>query len=117
MESFSDASELYPVERRSRHAEREGFRISELQISPTQIVPWHYHTEIHDTFYVIDGRIEIHLRDPKESIELGQGETYKVQAGRPHLVRNIGDSSATFLVLQGIGEYDYVPLSKREDDV
>lgn len=116
MESFPDASELYPVERRARHAERDGFRISELQISPTQFVPWHYHTEVHDTFYVIDGRIRIHLRDPKESIELGPGETYKVAAGRSHLVRNAGGSSATFLVLQGIGEYDYVPLSKSDDD-
>jgi hypothetical protein len=25
-------------------------------------------------------------------------------------VTNGGDTSATFLVLQGIGEYDYVPL-------
>jgi hypothetical protein len=28
----------------------------------------------------------------------------------PHLVANGGDCSATLLVLQGIGEYDYVPL-------
>jgi len=28
----------------------------------------------------------------------------------PHLVRNGGDCCATFLVLQGVGEYDYVPL-------
>ena len=110
MESFSDASELYPVERRARHAERDGFRISELQISPTQVVPWHCHTNIDDTFYVIAGRIRLHLKDPPESIELGPSETYKVPAGRPHLVRNVGNSSATFLVLQGIGEYDYVPL-------
>ena len=29
---------------------------------------------------------------------------------RPHLVVNAGETSATFLVLQGIGEYDFVPL-------
>jgi quercetin dioxygenase-like cupin family protein len=110
MESYSDATELYPVERRARYAERDGFRISELQISATQSVPWHYHTSIDDTFYVIAGRIRIHLEDPADAIELGPGETFKVNAGRPHLVRNVGSSSATFLVLQGIGEYDYVPL-------
>lgn len=114
MESFSDASELYPVERRVRHAERDGFRISELQISPTQFVPWHYHTKIHDTFYVLAGRIRVHLQDPKEAIELAPGEVYQVEAGRPHLVRNGGASSATFLVLQGIGEYDYVPLEPED---
>lgn len=33
-------------------------------------------------------------------------------ARRPHLVTNGGERSATFLVLQGTGEYDFVPLLK-----
>jgi len=41
---------------------------------------------------------------------LAPGQTYAVRAGRPHLVTNAGSSSATFLVLQGLGEYDYVAL-------
>lgn len=110
MEPIKDASQVYEVERRARHAERPGFRISELQISPTQQVPWHYHNHIQDTFYVIEGSIRIFLRDPKEEVRLGPGETYAVPPGRPHLVINGGEFSATFLVLQGIGEYDYVPL-------
>ena len=109
--AVKDASHLYPVERRARHAERPGFRISELQLSPTQRVPWHYHTNIQDTFYVIEGRLRIFARDPKEEIQLGPGETYAVRPGRAHLVTNAGASSVTFLVLQGIGEYDYVPLT------
>ena len=109
--AVKDASHLYAVERRSRHAERPGFRISELQLSPTQRVPWHYHTTIQDTFYVLEGRLRIFVRDPKEEIQLGPGETYAVRPGRAHLVTNAGPSSATFLVLQGIGEYDYVPLT------
>ena len=110
MDSVKDASHLYEVERRARHAERPGFRISELQLSPTQQVPWHSHSNIQDTFYVIEGRLRIFLREPKEEVRLGPGDTYAVRARRPHLVTNGGDGSATFLVLQGIGEYDYVPL-------
>jgi quercetin dioxygenase-like cupin family protein len=111
MEAVKDASHLYEVERRARHAERPGFRISELTIGPTQKVPWHYHTRIQDTFYVLDGRIRIFLRDPKEDVRLAPGETYAVRAGRPHLVTNDGEGSATFLVLQGLGEYDFVALT------
>jgi quercetin dioxygenase-like cupin family protein len=103
-----DASHLYEVERRARHAERPGFRITELQISPAQQVPWHYHTNVQDTFYVLAGELRLLLRDPKEDVRLKPGETYAVRAGRPHLVTNPGPTSATFLVLQGIGEYDYV---------
>ena len=110
MQPVKDSSHLYEVERRARHAERPGFRISELQISPKQQVPWHCHTRIQDTFYVLEGKIRVFLRDPKEDVTLAPGETHAVRPGRPHLVTNPGSTSATFLVLQGLGEYDYVPL-------
>src|SRR5712671_3534340 len=105
-----DASHLYEVERRAQHAARPGFRITELQLSPTQIVPWHTHTNVSDTFYVLEGHMRLFLLNPKESLELKPGQSYAVAPGRPHLVTNAGTSSMTFLVLQGVGEYDYVPL-------
>jgi quercetin dioxygenase-like cupin family protein len=110
MQGVADASGLYEVERRAYHAIRPGFRVAELQISPTQKVPWHYHNNIHDTFYVVAGSICIFLQDPKEEIRLIPGQTFAVPPKRPHLVTNAGDTSAVFLVLQGIGEYDFVPL-------
>ncbi|HKR12162.1 MAG TPA: cupin domain-containing protein [Pyrinomonadaceae bacterium] len=109
--TLSNADHVYEVERRARHAERPGFRISELQISSSQFVPWHCHTKISDTFYVIEGQIKLLLLDPAEEMLLGPGETYTVRKKRPHRVENAGSTSATFLVLQGVGEYDYVPLN------
>lgn len=111
MHAVKDSSGMYEVERRARHAERPGFRITELQISATQKVPWHYHNHIQDTFYVLQGRLRLFLREPEEEISLSPGETYSVRPGRPHLVTNGGDTSAVFLVLQGVGEYDYVALT------
>jgi mannose-6-phosphate isomerase-like protein (cupin superfamily) len=110
MEGVKDASHLYEVERRVTHAARPGFRINELQISPKQKVPWHFHSNVRDTFYVLAGSIRVFLREPKEEVRLGPGESYTVEPRRPHLVVNGGETSATFLVLQGIGEYDFVPL-------
>lgn len=110
MEAIKDASHLYEVEHRARYAERPGFRIQELQLSATQKVPWHYHNNVSDTFYVLKGYLRIFLQNPKEEIRLAPGETFKAKAGRPHLVTNGGNASVNFLVLQGIGEYDYVPL-------
>ncbi len=110
MKPLKDASHLYEVEHQKYYAERPGFRINELRISPSQKVPWHYHNHIQDTFYVLEGALKIFLRDPKEAIQLKPGETYSVAPRRPHLVTNATDASTTFLVLQGIGEYDYVPL-------
>ena len=110
MEALKDASHLYEVEHRAYHAARPGFRINELKISSRQKVPWHYHNNVADTFYVLEGTIRIFLQQPKEEVRLSVGETYAVAPRRPHLVANGGQSSATFLVLQGMGEYDFVPL-------
>lgn len=110
-EAVKDSSHLYEVERRAHHATRPGFRIAELQIGPSQQVPWHCHSNVQDTFYVLEGTVRLFLRDPKEEVRLAAGETYTVRARRPHLVRNGGQASAVFLVLQGIGEYDFVPLT------
>ncbi len=101
---------LYEFERREYHAARPGFRITELQIGPKQKVPWHTHSNVHDTFYVLSGSIRIYLQDPKEDVRLMPGETFAVPPKRPHLVTNAGETSAVFLVLQGMGEYYFVPL-------
>jgi mannose-6-phosphate isomerase-like protein (cupin superfamily) len=105
-----DASQLYEVERRAEHAARPGFRIMELQLSATQKVPWHTHTNVSDTFYVLEGHMRLFLQQPKEEVNLKPGEVYVVRPARPHLVTNGGATSLTFLVLQGMGEYDFVPL-------
>ena len=110
LKPVKDASHLYEVERRARHCVRPGFHISELQLSPTQTVPWHFHTNIADTFYVLDGEMRLFLQKPKQEIRLKPGDTFTAVAGRPHLVTNAGKTSLTFLVLQGMGEYDYVPM-------
>ena len=110
IEPVRDASRLYEVERRAEHAARPGFRITELQISKKQKVPWHYHSNVQDTFYVLKGNLRIFMQQPKEEVRLAPGETLTVKPRRPHLVTNGGEDSATFLVLQGIGEYDFVPL-------
>lgn len=106
----SNSTPNYQVEFKATHADRPGFRINELRISPTQFVPWHYHNHIQDTFYVLEGRVRILLSNPEEMIELGPSESYSIPPLRPHLVTNAGESSATFLNLQGMGEYDFIPF-------
>src|SRR6266566_7088548 len=101
------ANRPYEVEHRTYHAARPGFRIVEMQIGPTQTIPWHYHTEAQDTFYVINGTIRVFTREPEGEVCLTVGQIYSVRPGRPHLVANAGDTSAVFLILQGMGEHDF----------
>jgi mannose-6-phosphate isomerase-like protein (cupin superfamily) len=59
---------------------------------------------------VLEGALRIFLQQPKQEVNLRPGETFTAPARRPHLVTNGGETPVTFLVLQGIGEYDFVPL-------
>ena len=59
MKAVKDSSHLHEVERRALHAERPGFSIQELRIGPRQQVPWHYHNNVQDTFYVLRGQLVI----------------------------------------------------------
>jgi mannose-6-phosphate isomerase-like protein (cupin superfamily) len=114
MENSQPSPAPYAVERRARHLVRPGFHmfhISELQIGSSQEVPWHYHKQVSDTFYVLEGRIRITLRDPDEEVFLDPGQSFVAAVRRPHRVRNAGTASASFLVLQGIGPYDFISVA------
>jgi hypothetical protein len=56
-DAVKDASWLYEVERSAHYGARPDFRITDLQISPSQKVPWHCHNNIQDTFYVVEGTL------------------------------------------------------------
>lgn len=109
-QALKDGRHLFETERHVEHAARPGFRITELVLSERQQVPWHLHNQVQDTFYVLSGDLRLFLREPKQEVRLSPGETFSVAPGRPHLVTNGGVGPVNFLVLQGIGEYDFVPL-------
>lgn len=64
--TWSHAVGLRDVDHVTYHAERPGFRITEIRMSPTQHVPWHRHTDVEDTFFVLQGRARVTLRDPDQ---------------------------------------------------
>ena len=109
MDAVKDASHLYEVERRASPRGAAGLSHPELQISPTQQVPWHSHSKIQDTFYVLEGRAPDLPARSQGRRRLGPGETYAVRPRRPHLVTNAG-TTHDLSRAPGIGEYDYVPL-------
>lgn len=112
MNVVTDTSKVFEVERRLHHLVRPNFRITEMQISPTQEVPWHYHNHVQDTLHVVSGTIRIELRGPIEEARLSPGQTFSIAPKRPHRVTNIGDTSANFIVLQGDGEFDFAPAAR-----
>ena len=91
-------------------AETPDLRMVVLTLAPGQEVPWHWHTNVSDTFFCMKGPMVIETRAPREVFELNPGETCKVPAKRAHRVTGKNGGPCKFGLLQGIGTYDFNPI-------
>ena len=80
-------------------------RIMELEVG--EALPWHYHSEVTDQVFALDGEIEIQLRSPDEKVALTPGERCEVSTGRVHRVVNMCQKKTKYLLIQGVGKYDF----------
>ena len=81
-----------------------------LTLATGQEVPWHWHTNVSDTFFCMAGPMVIETRAPRELVELKPGETHVVPAKRAHRVTGKGNGPCKFGLLQGVGTYDFNPI-------
>jgi len=107
---MADDSGLYEVKKRDTLVEAPGLRVRHFELTPDQGVPWHTHTEIDDTFVVLDGPLIVETRNPDARNKLATGDIFKVPAGQPHYVHG-DDGPVRFIILQGVGTYDFVPIN------
>jgi mannose-6-phosphate isomerase-like protein (cupin superfamily) len=77
-------------------------------LAPGEIIPWHCHSEIADHFFVLDGELTVETRAPDDRRTLGIGERYQINAGHAHQTSNRGTRDCRFLIVQGVGRYDFL---------
>ena len=73
-------------------------------------MPWHFHTHVRDTFYVLRGPLTIFTRGPEATAIIDTGETLQTRDRQPHRVVNASDHDVSVLLIQGVGAYDFQPL-------
>jgi quercetin dioxygenase-like cupin family protein len=86
-------------------------RVSYLVLAPGEEVPWHFRGEVRDTFYVLRGPVTIHTREPDATRVISSGEILQTRERQPHRVVNTCDHDVSFVLIQGVGKYDFQPLS------
>ena len=96
----------YRIEKTEIVAETHNLRVLDITLSEGQFVPWHYHSKITDIFFCITGELQIETKNYKTIIH--PGESYQIIANVPHRVSNKSNSNCKFLLVQGIGAYDYI---------
>ena len=100
----------YPAKARFTLAEAPGLRVRQLSLAAGQSVPWHFHSEITDTFFCMKGPMCVKTRDPDAEFVLEPGDTVEIPPGHPHFAQGVEDQACQFIIIQGVGVYDYVPV-------
>jgi len=100
----------YKVEKREVVAQVPNLRMVILTLAQGQEVPWHYHSQIIDTFFCMEGPMVIHTREPAGHVELAAGQSYAIPAGKAHRVTGAAGGRCKFALLQGVGTYDFHPV-------
>jgi quercetin dioxygenase-like cupin family protein len=81
--------------------------VKHLVLAPGQEVPWHFHNEVRDTFYVVRGPVTIYTSDPDAEVVVEAGHTFQTRERQPHRVFNASDHDVAALLIQGVGRYDF----------
>jgi quercetin dioxygenase-like cupin family protein len=79
-----------------------------MTLAPEQTIPWHYHSEITDHYFVLKGTLTIETRNPNATYTLAAGARHKLLPKTAHLLSNRGAMDCQFLLLQGVGRYDWI---------
>lgn len=79
---------------------------------PGDRIPWHLHRLSSDHYFVLAGTLTIATEHPQATVQLAVGERWRVDQGTHHEVSNQGEVPASFLLLQGVGGYDWIKVTR-----
>jgi quercetin dioxygenase-like cupin family protein len=85
--------------------ENVSVRVMELEAGAAN--EWHHHSQVTDYFVGMTGVIQVETRDPAESVRLLPGQLAEVGPSTVHRVNNVGAEKAEYLLVQGVGLYDF----------
>lgn len=88
-------------------AQTADVRVVEYVLAPGDNHPWHYHSEVTDNFYCLEGLIGVETREPPGKFVLRPGEKCSVPPNVVHHAGNAAGGISRYLLVQAIGKYDY----------
>ena len=98
----------YEIAGRKTIAEGQDLRVRQLTLTGGQAVPWHYHSAITDSFVGLKGATVVETRTPAGKTVLLPGEQCAVPPGQAHKVYGQDGEGCSFLIIQGVGVYDFI---------
>ena len=88
-------------------AKTDQVRVRIMSLAPHEAADWHYHTEVTDNIFCLTGTIVVRQKEPDEETLLNPAQRCQIKPGRLHQLENVTDTEATYLLVQGVGKYDF----------
>ena len=88
-------------------AKTNDLQIRIMSLEPREIASWHYHTEVTDQIFCLTGSIIVRMKNPDVETRLAPGERCSIEIRRPHQLENLEDAESNYLLVQGLGKYDF----------
>jgi len=79
-------------------------------LAPGEVIPWHFHSAVTDWYFVLEGTLSIETRAPADHSELAVGGAYHIAPKTAHLISNRSEGDTRFLLVQGVGPYDFLKV-------
>jgi quercetin dioxygenase-like cupin family protein len=77
-------------------------------LAPGETIPWHFHSAVTDWYFVLEGTLSIETRAPPDRRLLPTGASHQIPPKTAHLISNPSAADTRFLLLQGVGAYDFL---------
>jgi mannose-6-phosphate isomerase-like protein (cupin superfamily) len=77
-------------------------------LAPGETIPWHFHNAVTDWYFVLQGVLSVETRAPRDERLVTVGGSYRIPAKTAHQIANRSQSDTRFLLVQGVGAYDFV---------
>ena len=103
----------YEIQDREMVAEGADLRVQVLTLAAGQTVPWHYHSEVTDSFVGLEGCTVIETRAPRAIYRLEPGQRCSVPPMTAHFVQGEDAGACKFLIIQGVGVYDFHAIGQH----
>ena len=103
-------AKIQPYKVRNIHVVAKGadVLVREYTLDPGEEIPWHRHSEVSDYYYGLEGTVRIETRNPPARHEIGVGQSAAVAPPTVHHISNPSARPCRFLLVQGVGKYDFV---------
>src|SRR4051795_3487087 len=86
-------------------------RVAEITLAPGTDTPPHEHTDVEEVCYCLEGELTCEAEGEPPTV-LAQGQRRRFPAGRDHRLSNEGEIACRFLLVHGVGRFNFVPTQR-----